>query len=362
MSGRAADGGTLPVLRAVDANRSVSEVRRVIVECACGSDERRAAAVNEKYRPGPPHLAHADVADTPLCVAHVLGRGDLVGLLLASGADAGAVVAGGREAASLALAVSHGQVGTLRTLLKKKGYDANARLPYRAGCTPNCSHDDYWCTLAHLAVVPLRRCPDQPLLPPQLECLEILVREGGADVNAPDIARALPLHWLSAQPRRDRDFLAAMSALVRLGADVNGDLSGGGTPIFGYMSKANNLPALRRLLDLGASADVVITAPAFLGGRTGQAPLIFACTASPPAPEIVRLLLRRSSPATRRATITRPGARERGWSAIDALVDALRRLPFERWHLQLTDDLLDTGAPVQHEHLRVLLGIIDRQR
>ena len=106
----------------VRAGKSAEEVRRAIDACAPPGDERRRAlAVNEAVK-----TRWGD--ETPLLGAHRMGRGDLVGLLLEDGADAGEVcTVGDHRMTALALCAHHDLPETLRVLLRK-GHDPSQRV------------------------------------------------------------------------------------------------------------------------------------------------------------------------------------------------------------------------------------------
>jgi hypothetical protein len=343
--GSAADGR---VHRAVAAGLSEVEVRRAIIDCAQGSAERRVAAVNQARRLEVEDALNQKrlIDETPLRAAHRLGRGDLVGVLLEAGADVSVPFWGGR-ATALVLCVAYGQVEALRALLLQ-GRNAKRRVEYLphdplSGIPRNPSVSS---TLAHLCVAPPRVSPDAPTPPPQLACLEVLVREGGADVNARTLGGMTPLHWVTRFAQRVNDHhLAALDLLVRLGADVDARDDLGKSPIFGCLEKGN-LAGMRRLLDHGASPDAV--------DEYGHTPVMcaFSINFSEPDRSAAALeLSRRSSPETRRA-VSRVG-----WSAVDYVIENMRYHAYEACHFKLIGELLTAGAPVLPENAARVLPI-----
>jgi hypothetical protein len=76
--------------------------------------------------------------------------------------------------------------------------------------------------------------------------------EAGADVNAVSVYQATPLHWAVQGSSVKPDIL---SYLVEHGADVNAKNMWGATPLH-LTSSFGNVPATRRLLELGADPTV----------------------------------------------------------------------------------------------------------
>ena len=76
--------------------------------------------------------------------------------------------------------------------------------------------------------------------------------EAGADVNAVSVYQATPLHWAVQGSSVKPDIL---SYLVEHGADVNAKNTWGVTPLH-LTSSFGNVPATRRLLELGADPTV----------------------------------------------------------------------------------------------------------
>jgi hypothetical protein len=77
--------------------------------------------------------------------------------------------------------------------------------------------------------------------------------EAGADVNARTQFQGTPLHWAV---QGDRANPAVLSYLVEHGADVNAKNGLGYTPIH-FASLTGNIPAVERLLELGADETAV---------------------------------------------------------------------------------------------------------
>jgi ankyrin repeat protein len=272
------------VHRAVAAGESAEEVRRLIAEYA--DEQMRVQAVNMKSQ---------NNNETPLATAHRLQRGNLVGALLEAGADASKLF---RRATPLVVCIAHGQVESVRVLLKA-GHDPNQRIEYGSNNYLVGSASGDSCTAAHLCLTPPRLSDAAaPGPPPQLACLEVLVQEGKADVNAKGYDNYTPLHWLAMYVPPGDAHLAALDLLLRLGADV--DARGGRndeTSIFKYARKGYPTGP-QRLLGRGASADVA--------NSTEHTPLMLACVHlsdndSPERRDVALALLRASSRQTRRA-------------------------------------------------------------
>jgi ankyrin repeat protein len=299
----------------------------VIDECAPPGDERRRAeAVNE---------TGGEENEKPLHAARRLRRWDLVGLLLEEGADASGVMGGDyRPTTALALCVCHDLPDTLRALLRK-GHDANQRLVSFANDLPAASHRGR--TLAHVCVGPPRLSPSTVPPPPRLACLEALVREGGARVDARDKNGCTPLHW--AAHSENYRAAAAVDLLVRLGADVNARDAEGRTPIF-ECAEWGDIALLQQLLEHGASPDVF--------ADNGFTPLVMACSnpAGVDNRDVTLELARRSSPETRRA-VPRPHSYY-VYSAVDCIVQG--RDDLAPWQKELIADLLVSGVPVSPRH------------
>jgi len=201
-----------PVYNAVSSGASEAELRRVIEECAQGDDRRRVQAVNR--------------GDTPLQAAHRQKRGDLVGALVEAGADVGGIF--NRKVTPLAVCVAYGQVESVRALLRA-GHDANENVGWRPWYS---SGDDVFCTPAHfcLAPPPLGLPSDRvvgynkKIGEPQIGCLEVLLQEGGADVDARDFNGDTPIFLLAqfGSSYNDEEEKAARDLLVSAGASTSG--------------------------------------------------------------------------------------------------------------------------------------------
>jgi hypothetical protein len=213
------------VYRAVDQGASAEEVRAILEG---GPRTRRAkqqwlAAVLE-------HKGGPNKNETPLQAAHHRRRdGALVGALLEHGADAAAI---GPRCSPLALAIHYGLADTLRVLLRSARHSADEQLAYHSRATiAGADGSLASCRPVHLCVVPPRLASGDASPSPRLECLDLLVREFGADVNKPDEPeRRTPLQWLVQVPRSHRR--RAFDALVALGADVSVPERSGTTFIF----------------------------------------------------------------------------------------------------------------------------------
>jgi ankyrin repeat protein len=179
-----------------------------------------------------------------------------------------------------------------------------------------------------------------------LECLEILVEEGGGCINAKDDDGFTPLHWLGRkrdlpQPRLD----AALDLLVKLGADLEArsdfdDLP----PIFTYAC-ASSLASLQRLLGHGASLDA--------SSNHCPSPLAVACYSQRrlDRKDVILELLQRSSRATRCAVD------DNGDSAIDDLVESVDGALFEPWQKQVIAELLRSGVSAKSRNASYVLPI-----
>jgi ankyrin repeat protein len=225
----------------------------------------------------------------------------------------------------IALCVKHGQTRALRSLLRLgvNGGDANAHIP------DNDNDPSSFRTAMH-------QCLMLPT-PEKLECLKVLVKEFGGDVNALDDALCTPLHWLKQQgcndalPQPGHD--AALELLVELGADVEARDEDGDTPIMDYAYTAS-FESLKRLIGYGAAVDV--------RNDSGATPLMYACYSQRnlDRKDVILELLQRSSGETQRAVASW------GNSTIDYLVSSVRS-PFEPWQEHVIAELLRCGTPVK---------------
>jgi hypothetical protein len=185
------DGAAAAYLYTVIArNGTLDEVRAALEACSprggpimtrgsCANHAAILAAAANRVEP----TANGGRGEAPIEAADRLERGDLVGLLLEAGAEP---VGFNRPWDNkIAICVDAGQANTLRVLLRSgvNGGGANARFPY--------DDPSQFCTAMHLCV--------SPPTPERLECLKVLVKEVGGDVNVTDSNLATPLHWLGAK-------------------------------------------------------------------------------------------------------------------------------------------------------------------
>jgi hypothetical protein len=165
----------------------------------------------------------------------------------------------------------------------------------------------------------------------------LLLKEGGGNLNAKDYHGCTPLHVLgrhvstSCSPTTTRRF----DLLIALGADIVARGKSGQTPIFEY-ARFSSLASLRRMIGHGASADVL--------DANGRTPLAFACFCQRHCDRkgAILELLRRSPRETRRAV------GNFGLSAIDDLVHSIGSGPFTPWQNHVIEELLRAGAFCRH--------------
>lgn len=289
--------------RAVAGGRSVEEVRAAIQACAPSESSNSsssivAAAINRF------HPYEEDYGDT-LHAAHSLQRGDLVGLLLVHWVET-ATLHLHRRHDPLALYIAYGQAESLRELLRQDRHTYKLRGYHRRDCLEDAGS---FCAPVHICIIPPAITRWRQSLPPQLKCLRVLVKKGGADINVRDHLGRTPPHWLPDAQVPPEKYGETLDLLMRFGADVNARGPYGKTLIFHEMY-LTSLPLLLQLLDLGASIDVQ--------DDFGATPLLCACYYSRSG-EVVMELLRRSSLDTCRAIDSYDG-RDPGWSALDHLV------------------------------------------
>jgi ankyrin repeat protein len=356
-------------------NRDFALDRRVYAAVAAGEPAERVGRMLAEASSPAKRKAAAN-GETPLQAAHRLRRGDLVAAILLAGADARALFPGGRCNA-LALLIHYGQAGALRELLRAGAPPApDAPVPYcrgglleggrfdpdyippPPGLFPSAGEDDEeggsnratgcaFSTPVHLCIVPPRRDRGDPVPPPQLECLRVLVGEFQGDVNARDARHNTPLHWLDRQPEgegRDR----ALEALLQLGADVNALNDMRNAPIHNLV---RDVGVVRRLLAAGASVDHV--------GLYGWTPLLMICSygaTNPPPPEAVATVLRASSDETRRSVEQMFGRTALEWIA--GRVD--RPAELAPWELETALELLRSRCAVRPELAARLLPQLAR--
>jgi len=239
----------------VASGASEAELRRVIEECAQGDDQRRAQAVN-----------HSSTAtETPLQAADRQKRGDQVGALVEAGADVAGIFAG-LKLTPLAVCIAYGQVESVRALLRA-GHDANEEIEW----APWGLLDDEFSTPAHVCLAPpplglpsdrvlddFLRQDMMKIGAPQIGCLEVLLREGGARVDARDFNGHTPIFWLAqfGSSYDDEEEKAARDLLVPAGARTSGVFNNDGfTPLI-MAAACNNIRLARFLIEeAGAPAD-----------------------------------------------------------------------------------------------------------
>jgi ankyrin repeat protein len=326
--------------RAVAAGCTADELRAAIEACAPPGPSSSTTTTNDRARRMAAAVNSVELngrdgrGETPLQAAHRMQRGDLVGPLLEAGADA-ASLSIHRRVDPLAVCIAYGQAASLRALLRQ-GHDANRRVEYGFGYSLDvgCSGSDF-CSPVHLCIRPPRLAPGIPQLPPQLDCLRVLVEEGGADVNARDIYGKTPLLWLGRADCTPESHCGALALLVKLGADVNARGSGGWSLVHIYAEHSDHPSILRRLLGHGASVDI-----------NGQTPLMMGCICNNPA---VPELLRRSSIETRRAV-------DLVATALDYLASTFRYNP-QPWHAPALAEMLRLGVPFMPNNAPILFPI-----
>jgi ankyrin repeat protein len=239
------------VYRAITKERAGADQVRRILDQEYGDDERRKEAVNYTFKKG-------NQDDSAIRAAFRLGRDDprtapLIGLLLAAGADPSEL----RPlylSSPIALAIAFGQVDALRVVLKSGRHDANEKI--RGGRDYWAPDDDpHHCSPVHFCLVPGSGAPDVNMPDPQLACLEVLVREFGADVNSLDSEGEPPLSWIVAMRSGHEP---AVELLLSAGADP-------AVPIVRWCQCSNAYryfqehaaPCVRRLVEAGAPASSV---------------------------------------------------------------------------------------------------------
>lgn len=176
------------VFRAVAAGKSAQEVSHRLGLCAQGSSERRAAAASACAAAAGNAFAHRFGPDLPAIeVAYLYDRGDLVALLLESGADTSKIWEG-QGCEPVALCIHFDLPRTLDALLASGRIDANAparlyNTPEWVGLNDSDSFESgFSSTAVHLCAGPTNGPPLVDL--PRLECLRVLLERHGADANA----------------------------------------------------------------------------------------------------------------------------------------------------------------------------------
>jgi hypothetical protein len=333
------------VYRAVDQGASADQVRAIL---AGGPRTRHAkqqwlAAVLE-------HKGGANGDETPLQRAHRRRDGPLAGALLEHGADARVL---GPKANPLAICIAYGQVNSLRVLLHSGRHSADERLAYSIPGTVAGADEGSreFCCPVHLCVVPPRLSDDDDFFPPpQLECLSVLVREFGADIDGRDADDKTPLHWFG---RTEADLeRRAFDALMALDPDVNARDNQGYTPMFWVVTDGNE-DMMRQLLARGASSNVITSA--------GFTPLFHACCrcdkpgAAAACRAMVSALLPLSSTETRRSVSGYTGR-----SALDYLLKCLQTRSPEPWERHAIEELLSSRVPVRPHKAALALPLAAR--
>jgi hypothetical protein len=332
---------------AVCSNCSADELRAVIEQVARGSGARRKAAVDKRGKhPG------TGEEESPLAAAARLQRTDLICVLLESGA-AFELIPGCSQTA-LSICVLYAEPESVRKLLRA-GADANEQV---APFVANAEHET---EAAGLFFRPVHLCTPSSLHTQRLACLEVLAREGGADINA----RASPsgetaLHWLAGArnyPEPDR----AVDLFISLDADLEVVDVTGQTPVFNC-ALTGSADMLRALVSRGAS----------LNGKDeeGLTPLIYGIlrNTTPHREEMIAELVRCSSLQARRAVVADPEliSLAGGVSAIDVLVctpeggdppDDPSDKTFEKWHFEVISELLASDVSILPETASELLLI-----
>jgi hypothetical protein len=349
------------IYRAIESGKTPEELRSIIRDVSKGSGERRREAVNQKLRVRErnyydSHLSSRWIDEPALHLAHDLKRWQLAGVLAMAGADLRPVFPSTRIT-RLAACAAYGYAPGVSKLLKKNGHDANKKMGRGR-------------TAAHLA---LSNVIDPN--PGQVACVEVLVSQGKADVEArDDDGDSVLLKLATWDPTNAQQTLAALDLFVRkLKADIEAkNTKTGRSLIFAFCGPRSSVAVLSALLETyGASADVSDT--------RGVTPLMEACVAERygytfghgwgysmgPNQEVAETLLKASSVETRRAT-----RRSDGKSAVDMLVEAARArvgahdpLSFAAsfipaWERQVIAQLVSSGAPVKAENRSLAEAIV----
>lgn len=363
------------IYRAVADRRPEEEVRRLIAECPL---EQRKEAVNARDPRG-------GSGATPLLLALCNSDAPLVGALLEHGADASLVPGGHCNA--LVLCICFGLAGSLRVLLRA-GHDPNQKVwcgrppleDDEGDAEEDEEEEEPFRRPVHACVLPPARdprraaatsgsssCASRP--PPQLECLDILVLEFGADVNARDDVGRTAVNWAvnassssssssfsssssggSGGNNSDSksDQIRALDALFALGASLESRDRWGQTPIFEFAT-AKQTQGVLWLLEHGASPNV--------RSALGWTPLMCALNGSADErdEELALALLRASSAETRRAVTADRDA----WSAVDFILGYCPYVDgFASWEYKLMRQLVSRdGCPVRRKHARLLLKV-----
>jgi hypothetical protein len=222
-------------------------------------------------------------------------------------------------------------VDTLRELLRA-GYDVNTRIRFKEEAAVESTRGPRYVRLVHFCLAPRQRELEWRPPPPQLQCLEVLVREFGASINSLS-SYGTPLHSIPHLVGKSHR-AQALNALLSLGANVKA-VWRGETPIFPFVFYSE-AELVRVLLAHGAS-------PNTRDSYDRATPLMSATG------ELVPLLLSVSSPQTIRA-------RDKdGDSALDRMLQDLPLYrPFAKWPLQAVAQMLAAGVPIRRRNARRL--------
>jgi hypothetical protein len=255
-------------------------------------------------------------------------RGDLVGLFCCGGGSAKKVF--GKCLSRLAVCASLGQVDNVRTLLKA-GHDPMKPL-YRGTTAVH----------ALFGGPPVGRADARDVV----RCLEVLVKEGGADVEVRDEHGTPPLHALACT--RDMALLEnALPKLKELGADLNITNKHGKTALFRAYQHASDPRAIRLFVEHGTSPE--------LQDQNGLPPLVYAfwnwrygCGKAG-----VMELLRLSSRGTRCFRANGEGVLDliAEWEREGSGGSAPGRGKWYDWERELVAEVLASGGPVRPENL-----------
>jgi ankyrin repeat protein len=225
------DAATRRLLAAINERKPADEIKRMLDRMGQGSEERRKAVLNPKF-------------ETPLQAAHRLASHSVAAALLVAGASPSQLFNG--EATALAICCAKGNADGVRALLV-------------AGHDPAEKTTNFWrrssegynggLTAAHVCAVWSTGGKQVG----QMECLRVLVEEGGADINAKNDGDETPIFWrmFVTSPKDPR---ASVDAFVSLGADLEARRRDGRTPLF-VAAQTNHLKLVEAMLDAGASPD-----------------------------------------------------------------------------------------------------------
>lgn len=228
-------------------------LERQIEAAARGCEERRRNAVNEKHRVlVPSNFANerfCERVETPMAAAHRLRRRDLIGVLLKNGADPRSTFDG--KITPLAAAAVIGKIAVVRHLISE-GHDPNERMPEGSLVEGGTAIHAAFCGALFGydgdgdADDPVPECgAAQPIgvLTRQLECVNALVLEFGADVNARDAEGATPYLYLKhvswSRRQMNKTYLDILLTwlVTGLGADPNAKDTRGRTMFFTSWSR-----------------------------------------------------------------------------------------------------------------------------